>query len=261
MVKNNMKIKRSIKSKYVSQKFGESLACVKLDSNGRAIRPFIVKSKVNGVSPEGWADFYRNIGMRGHNGIDRPCWNGEPIYFNVEANTEWWSRSYVDSDGGLGIDIFSSDRIHIHTLPPQTGRLARREWEANNRKLYVKFRYHHLLKSEKGDAIREISDGGDGFFDQIPNVRLGELIALGDNTGASSGAHLHDSMKFVCKNSMTLDADNGYYGAVDYSMFYEDEFVVDYLIEEIEEEIEEVQLTLVDVLKRLIFELRQQLMR
>jgi hypothetical protein len=45
-------------------------------------------------------------------------------------------------------------------------------------------------------------------------VETGDVIGYSDNTGASTGDHLHWGMKF-CYNGMTLDKDNGFLGSVD----------------------------------------------
>jgi hypothetical protein len=87
--------------------------------------------------------------------------------------------------------------------------------------VYVKFRFWHLKSVAIADAKRPTPDDPR----PAPNVKTGDLIGYCDSTGQSSGHHLHWSMKIVAENSMTLDANNGYYGAVDFSSWFENTFV------------------------------------
>lgn len=50
-------------------------------------------------------------------------------------------------------------------------------------------------------------------------VKAGDLIGLGDNTGFSSGPHLHYGLKLLDANGNVLSRDNGYDGAVDPSQY------------------------------------------
>ena len=45
-------------------------------------------------------------------------------------------------------------------------------------------------------------------------VRVGEPIAIGDNTGFSTGSHLHWGLKLTDENSNTIKWGNGYRGAI-----------------------------------------------
>jgi hypothetical protein len=201
-------------------------ACVR-QVNGKTIRPFQVKSVTKGgACPINYTPFYPEIGLKGHNGEDWKVWNGEPLFFPVDIpDTEWWSRSEKDIDGGIGLDVFSSKRVKLETLPPQTGKLARKEWETNEGWVYIKFRFWHLKNVIVPDAQRPSPEEPR----KSPNVKFGQLIAECDSTGASSGHHLHWTMKIVANNSMTLDANNGYYGGLDFEKWFENEFVLDKL--------------------------------
>lgn len=220
-----MKIYRPIKSKKKTQDFGENKACIR-QANGKTIRPFqVVPTSRGGACPINTVPFYQEIGMKGHNGEDWKVWNGEPLFFSVDADTEWWSQSHKDLDGGIGLDVYSSKRIKLEELPPQAGKLARKEWEDNDGYVYVKFRFWHLKDIVVADAQRPTPEDPR----KKPNVRFGQLLGHCDSTGASSGHHLHWSMKIVGLNSMTLDGNNGYYGGTDFSKWFKNEFVLDKL--------------------------------
>jgi len=47
------------------------------------------------------------------------------------------------------------------------------------------------------------------------NVKAGEVIAYGDNTGLSSGDHLHYGLKLTDDKGNTINRDNGFNGAID----------------------------------------------
>lgn len=230
-----MKIYRPIKSDWRTQDFGDLKACAQLGEDGKPIRPFIVKAnKVNGVCPVGWTDFYQSLGLKGHNGEDWLTWHGEPLYFPVDCPEAggWWMQDASDLDGGLGVDVISKKEVEI-----------------NGQKSYIKFRFWHLMKAWKDT-----------------DVKLGELIGYCDNTGASSGDHLHWAMKRCYSNGVGINYNNGYYGAEDFSEFYKNIFVLHELkrrqdILQIEEEIKEAQLSLIDRLRQLVSLLKIQIQK
>ena len=50
-------------------------------------------------------------------------------------------------------------------------------------------------------------------------VRRGELIGYGDNTGYSTGPHLHLGLKLLDLSGQTLNKDNGYWGFIDPTLY------------------------------------------
>ena len=191
-----MKIYRPVKSNRITQDFGQSLACVKTDINRNIIFPTTVISKKT-FCPVGYSDFYKSMGLEGHNGRDNMAWNGEPLYFPVDKTVGWWAKNEVDRDGGIGLDIIS-------VMPIKVGLID----------TYVKFRFWHLKESVIKDGQR---------------VLFGQHIGYCDNTGSSSGSHLHWSFKPCDKNGQPTKRDNGYLGATDFEPWYSNEFVLDIL--------------------------------
>lgn len=181
-----MKIYRPIKTNVRTQKFGESKACQY--PNGKVV------SKIGNSCPYGSISLYEKLGLKGHNGEDWNTIHGEPLFFPVVAETEWYAKHEKDWNGGLGVDIIS-------TRPILDGK-------------YVKFRFWHL----KGTVLH---DG------QV--VRAGQFMGYCDNTGLSSGDHLHWSMKIVDSKGRTQNRDNGYSGAIDFSEYFENEFILNTL--------------------------------
>ena len=247
-----------MRSNWLTQKFNENLACAKKNKWGGLQYPTHIISKAGNFCPAGYSDFYKLIKMKGHNGWDHACWRGEPIYFPVDAPCKWWVRNEVDNTGGIGLDIFSDRPIDIGELPEECGRLAQDQYDGiyglpsygyEKEKMFVKFRFWHLKESLISDSRNNVAGKPEGYRDV--KVKLGDLIALGDSTGASSGDHLHWGMKIVANNSMTLDSDNGFYGAVDFTKYYENEFVGDIV------KIKAKALTAIELARKVIFATQQ----
>lgn len=219
-----MLILRPLKSNYTTQKFSENKACIRTDSNGRPYRPFRVIGTRTGTCPINSIPFYPTIGMKGHSGWDMSCYYKEPLFFPCQAETKWWARTEIDADGGVGIDVFSKDRVFILKLPKDAGRLARKDWEDNEHRVYIKLRFWHLHDIKIGDKSKIEIMG-----QMKPEIKLGDMIGWCDSTGASSANHLHWGFKIVTENALTLDSDNGYYGAMDFLEWYQDIFILDLL--------------------------------
>lgn len=247
-----MIIYRFLKTNVITQRFGESSACCKLDSNGNAIRPFIIQTKINNTCPVGYGDFYTNaLRMKGHNGsADIKCYRGEPVYFNVYiSNMKWYAKTEVDEDGGVGLRVYSLYPVKFQEqdLPKEISNNVRFHWNQNGGYLYVQFLFWHL-KDVVLSGKPKIQTGtfADGRPQYASEIKLGDLIAYGNNTGASSGDHVHFAMKFCQKNTMTIGYDNGYTGAVSTTQWEDfDTFVGDIM------EVYRQQMQLVELLKEL----------
>ena len=134
------------------------------------------------VCPPGTYSFYESLGMKGHNGIDFNAWHGEYVFH--AGLYKGRMKIEKDAQGGIGVDVISLEPVQLN----------------DGRQVYVKTRYWHL-KSVVGH---------DGKI-----VELGDIIGLADNTGASSGDHLHFGIKVCDKNGNALEPNNGYTGAFD----------------------------------------------
>lgn len=167
----------------------------KFGENNACRNPFTkqVLTKTGSTCPIGFEDFYKSINMKGHNGEDWACWRGEPIYHS--GNYEGWAKTEVDRDGGIGIDINSAEKIEVLDS-------------------HVKLRYWHLLKVN-------VFDGQE--------IKPGDLIGWGDSTGASSGNHLHWSLKPCNHQGVPTYPNNGFTGAIDHSKYYDNTFILDFL--------------------------------
>lgn len=212
-------IYRPIRTNLVTQRFGESAACAKVRANGQPYSPYQIKSKVGGVCPVGYKEFYPMLGLKGHNGVDMGSWNGEPLYFPVDGNYEWYAKTEVDQDGGIGVDVYSKTPVDF----------------GNGRVMWVKFRFWHLKKVN--------------VYDGQP-VRFGQLIGWCDSTGASSGPHLHWAEKEVDEQKNTLNTNNGFAGAIDFSGQYNNTYVLDIL------HVKEEYMGIIQQLQKLLYALQ-----
>lgn len=213
-----MKIYRPVKSNFKAQGFGENKPCVRLNEDGTAIRPFQVITPNADTCPIGYTKFYPEINLKGHNGEDWGASHGEPVYFATDAEVEWQAATEVDQDGGIGVRIRSKTPVTIDQLPPQaigSLNMIQKQWADQGGKLYLIFLFWHLERVN--------------VYDKQP-IKMGDLIGFADSTGASSGDHVHYSMKVSDPTSwFTIDSDNGYAGAIDFDHWFENKYVLDVL--------------------------------
>lgn len=139
---------------------------------------------------------YKELGLIGHNGIDLRANNEEPVYASHDG---FLRNELVDSYGGHGVTITTSMMF-----------------DYKDTVAFYKSIYWHLLP---------------GSVHLDGPVKIGELIGYADNTGFSTGDHLHFGLKPLDKNGNNLEQLNGYLGAINpvpyFNSFYaEDEVEV-----------------------------------
>ena len=141
---------------------------------------------------------YAKLGMKGHNGIDFYAPHGTPVLAMHDGKV-----TYTGLDGSNG---------NLLVL------ITEEMFDYGDTQAYYKTLYGHLLefKVKAGEHVKQ-----------------GQVIALADNTGASTGSHLHMGVKGVRKGEedwewFNIDQDNGFNGATDPAQFLplNDEFKV-----------------------------------
>ena len=137
--------------------------------------------------------FYAEDGLRGHNGIDYHAPDSTPIYASHDGRVTFTG---YDGAGGLGVVIRTTE-----------------QFEYKDGQSYFKTLYWHLKK----DTIKVT--GGQ-------TVKAGDLIAFADNTGRSTGSHLHFGLKPIYQGEQewiwdNIENDNGYRGAIDPLPYFE----------------------------------------
>ena len=139
-------------------------------------------NQVFGINP----DVYKPLGLNGHNGIDFGAYHGQPVRAAHEGIVVY---AGMDSKEGIG--------VVIRTIKP---------FDYNGETAYFKTIYWHLINNVP------VKVG------QV--VKFGDIIGYADNTGFSTGDHLHFGLKPQAKgeNDWTwwnIEQNNGYAGSID----------------------------------------------
>lgn len=147
----------------VSQSFGNNIPCVK-DFGLPTQR--IVDGADNATCPVGYEKLYPKFGMSGHNGTD--CRAGEqPVYAACDGVVV---EKQIAPARGLGLGILTNEPKSLDALGEH----------------FVKLRYWHLKSF---------------YVDVGEKVTAGQMIGISDNTGYSSGNHLHWEGQAMDKDS------------------------------------------------------------
>lgn len=129
---------------------------------------------------------YTNLGLKGHDGLDLFAVDGTPVYAAHDGRVIF---AGYDSAGGLGIRI-RTEETYIY----------------NGQQVYPATIYWHLKKG----SLRVT--GGE-------TVQKGQLIAEADNTGLSTGSHLHFALQALVRTTAydfdPINSNNGYRGYID----------------------------------------------
>lgn len=174
----------------IGQKFGESWACIEPKTRK-------VIARTGKTCPVGYEDLYKNVGLKGHSGIDLGLTHGQPIYASQDGIVD---EVCTELERGYGISVHTISKYPCI----ETGKDE-----------YFKYRNWHLMAINK-----KLGD----------KVEVGDLLGWGDNTGLSSGDHLHFEVKpvTVSKKGTTTNIlqNNGFYGAVNPEPYMEDMFAL-----------------------------------
>lgn len=120
------------------------------------VKPFVVNQGF-GLHPE----IYSQFRLKGHNGLDLKTIHGQAVF----AAHDGICYPEIDSNGGNGVTI--------RTLVP---------FDYKEMQVYFKSIYWHLIRA---NAVVKTGQ----------QVRAGDLIGYADNTGFSTGDHLHFGLK------------------------------------------------------------------
>lgn len=139
--------------------------------------------RVNQPFGANWNPSYKQKGLKGHSGEDLFTKHGQPVY----ASHDGICFPTVDDHGGNGI-VLQAEPLY---------------------KAYFTI-YWHLM-----DADAVVHTG--------QKVKAGDLIAYADNTGNSTGDHLH----FGLTDYTNYDPNNGYEGHLDPQLYYNGKYAED----------------------------------
>ena len=150
-------------------------------------------------------DYYQKNGINilGHNGIDFRTDHGQPIY----ATHDGYAYFETDMNQGEGVVIVSDQ---MFDLP-------------NGTSSFIKTIYWHMCDAANeplfASPITVTNIQGQG-----QRVKAGDVIGYADNTGFSTGDHLHFGLKPCLKGEdgsyYNPLQTNGYFGCIDPTPFF-----------------------------------------
>lgn len=130
--------------------------------------------------------YYKQFGLKGHNGIDAFTLRGQPVYAAHDGEVTY---SGVDDSEGYGVVMRTNEKLVY-----------------DGGGAYIKSIYWHLLPNIQVKVGQKIN--------------AGTLLGYADSTGISSGDHLHFAIKPIAQGENywtweNTEQDNGYKGAID----------------------------------------------
>lgn len=154
---------------------------------------------------------YTNMGMKGHNGIDYMAYHGQPVY----AAHDGYAVYEIDEGGGHGVVVRSNQPFLL----------------ADGSSNYIKTIYWHFCDQIKEPKFTSPITNTDPYGNGQP-VKTGDLLGYADNTGVTTGDHLHFGMKRIAPGESNgawsnLNQTNGYFGAEDPTPYMNGSFAVD----------------------------------
>lgn len=183
-----------------------------------------------GDNPQFYSDS-KYGGLKGHNGIDFFANHGQPVF----AAHDGMASFQIDSGGGHGVVIVTND-----------------QFDYEDGQVLFKTIYWHLADGLKEPKYQSPIADKTGY---VP-VKAGQLIGYADNTGASTGDHLHFGLKPVAKGEdwgsvYNVSQNNGYGGAINPMPYFAN-------IEALQDQLTATRVKLVDVLNLFVKYLRGQ---
>lgn len=144
-------------------------------------KPFHI-NQAFGVNKE----YYKKYGLEGHNGLDLRANHSQNVRAAHDGEVVY---AGVDNSEGWGVVIRTHGSV-----------------EYNGGTAYMKSIYWHFIKTIP------VKVGS--------KVRAGDIIGYADNTGASTGDHLHFAIKPQAKGEndwtwLNIEQNNGFAGAID----------------------------------------------
>ena len=134
---------------------------------------------------------YSQFGIKGHNGIDIVTKHGQDVLAAHDGEVVY---AGVDANEGWGVVVRTTEPVLY-----------------DGGEAYMKSIYWHLIKNIPVRVGQK--------------VKAGDLIGYADNTGYSSGDHLHFAIKPQAKGEedwiwLNTEQNNGYNGAIDPAPYF-----------------------------------------
>lgn len=139
---------------------------------------------------------YFALGLKGHNGIDFMATHGQPVYAAHDGYVTG-DVTIADTYGGHGVTLRTS-QYYTYT---------------NGQECVYTSIYWHFLPY----LVVKVGD----------NIKAGDLIGFADNTGFSTGDHLHFGLKPISMSGQNIEQENGYLGAIDPNPYFNGQYAQD----------------------------------
>lgn len=140
---------------------------------------------------------YFALGLKGHNGIDFMAAHGQPVY--------------AAHDGQVTGDVMIADTYGGHGVTLRTVQTS--PFVYNGIDSYFTTIYWHFLPY----LVVKTGD----------NVKAGDLLGFADNTGFSTGDHLHFGLKPIAVGGYNIEQNNGFLGAIDPKPYFNGQYAQD----------------------------------
>lgn len=178
------------------------------------VNPFVVTQPF-GINRE----YYRTHGINilGHNGHDLQAYHGQPVY----AAHDGIAYYEIDASQGEGVVIRTTDTF-----------------DYKGQSVFFKSLYWHMIDTLKEPKYKQIIPRSGAPV----SVKRGDLIGFADNTGFSTGDHVHFAIKPIVYgqqpdygdgsdigigNFINLEPNNGYLGAIDATPYWAGYYATD----------------------------------
>lgn len=173
------------------------------------VTPFYVNQEF-GEDPKTYSQF----GIKGHNGLDLRASHGQPVYA-AHDGTAYYEE---DSSQGHGVVVVSNDKF-----------------DYKGKQVNFKTIYWHFCDPAKEPKLASPIYRKTGINTGTGvQVKQGDLLGYANNTGFSSGDHLHFGLKPVVPGSqysddavdvnigdwINVEQKNGYKGAIDPTPYF-----------------------------------------
>jgi murein DD-endopeptidase MepM/ murein hydrolase activator NlpD len=190
-----------VKPFHLNQKFGDNIPCVADTPDVPLAQRPIVNGVDNNTCPAGYVKLYPLLGYPdGHNGNDLMA--GEQPCYSAHAGTVIEIQTVPAR--GIGVGVLTDEPVDLDASGTH----------------HIKIRNWHF-KSVAVQVGQKVS--------------VGDVLGITDNTGFSSGDHLHwegDPMDLVNGQWQLAFPNNGFQGSIDLMPFWNMRFAEDYELAE-----------------------------
>jgi murein DD-endopeptidase MepM/ murein hydrolase activator NlpD len=138
-------------------------------------------------TPDHPAGFYHDLGLAGHNGLDLRATSGRDVFAAHDGTIS--HANHKDTGYGIEVRILGQD---------------------------AELGFYSTIYCHFKECLVEIGQ----------EIKRGERIGISDNTGLSTGPHLHFGLRFLENDKMTpKNLSNGYYGWIDPTPFMDKDWL------------------------------------